>query len=41
MLMALAMAIGYEVSGAADGVELSPYHMTSMFHDLWRITDPK
>lgn len=29
------------IKGAVDGPELSPYHMTSMFHDLWRITDPK
>jgi cellobiose epimerase len=29
------------IKGAVDGPELSPYHMTSMFHDLWRISDPK
>ena len=29
------------IKGAVDGPELSPYHMTSMFYDLWRITDPK
>lgn len=29
------------LKGAVDGPELSPYHMTSMFHDLWRISDPK
>jgi mannose/cellobiose epimerase-like protein (N-acyl-D-glucosamine 2-epimerase family) len=29
------------IKGAVDGPELSPYHMTSMFHELWRITDPK
>jgi mannobiose 2-epimerase len=29
------------IKGAVDGPELSPYHMISMFHDLWRITDPK
>ena len=29
------------IKGAVDGPELSPYHMTSMFHDLWRITDPR
>lgn len=29
------------IKGAVDGPELSPYHQTSMFHDLWRITDPK
>jgi mannose/cellobiose epimerase-like protein (N-acyl-D-glucosamine 2-epimerase family) len=29
------------IKGAVDGPELSPYHMTSMFHDLWRITAPK
>lgn len=29
------------IKGAVDGPELSPYHMTSMFHDLWRIADPK
>jgi len=28
------------IKGAVDGPELSPYHQTSMFHDLWRITDP-
>jgi len=28
------------IKGAVDGPELSPYHMMSMFHDLWRITDP-
>jgi mannose/cellobiose epimerase-like protein (N-acyl-D-glucosamine 2-epimerase family) len=26
------------IKGAVDGPELSPYHQTSMFHDLWRIT---
>jgi len=29
------------IKGAVDGPELSPYHMTSMFNDIWRITDPK
>jgi mannose/cellobiose epimerase-like protein (N-acyl-D-glucosamine 2-epimerase family) len=29
------------IKGAVDGPELSPYHMTSMFYDLWRISDPK
>jgi mannose/cellobiose epimerase-like protein (N-acyl-D-glucosamine 2-epimerase family) len=29
------------IKGAVDGPELSPYHMISMFHDLWRISDPK
>ena len=29
------------IKGAVDGPELSTYHMTSMFYDLWRITDPK
>jgi cellobiose epimerase len=29
------------IKGAVDGPELSPYHMTSMFHDMWRITDPR
>lgn len=29
------------IKGAVDGPEFSPYHMISMFHDLWRITDPK
>jgi mannose/cellobiose epimerase-like protein (N-acyl-D-glucosamine 2-epimerase family) len=29
------------IKGAVDGPELSPYHMTSMFYDLWRITNPK
>jgi mannobiose 2-epimerase len=29
------------IKGAVDGPELSGYHMTSMFYDLWRITDPK
>jgi cellobiose epimerase len=29
------------LKGAVDGPELSPYHMTSMFYDLWRISDPK
>ena len=31
---------GY-IKGAVDGPELSPYHMTSLFYDLWRISDPK
>jgi mannobiose 2-epimerase len=29
------------IKGAVDGPELSGYHMTAMFYDLWRITDPK
>ncbi len=29
------------IKGAVDGPELSPYHQISMFHDLWRISDPK
>ena len=29
------------IKGAVDGPELSSYHMTSMFYDLWRISDPK
>jgi cellobiose epimerase len=29
------------IKGAVDGPELSPYHMTSMYYDLWRISDPK
>ena len=29
------------IKGAVDGPELSPYHMTSMFYDLWRISSPK
>jgi mannose/cellobiose epimerase-like protein (N-acyl-D-glucosamine 2-epimerase family) len=29
------------IKGAVDGPELSPYHMTAMFYDMWRITDPK
>jgi mannobiose 2-epimerase len=29
------------IKGAVDGPELSPYHMTSMFYDLWRVSDPK
>lgn len=29
------------IKGAVDGPELSPYHQTSMLHDMWRITDPK
>jgi cellobiose epimerase len=29
------------IKGAVDGPELSPYHMTSLFYDLWRISDPK
>jgi cellobiose epimerase len=29
------------IKGAVDGPELSPYHMTSMYHDMWRISDPK
>ncbi len=28
------------IKGAVDGPELSPYHQISMFHDLWRISDP-
>jgi len=28
------------IKGAVDGPELSPYHQTSMFHDLWRISAP-
>jgi cellobiose epimerase len=28
------------IKGAVDGPELSPYHMISMFHDLWRIAGP-
>lgn len=28
------------LKGAVDGPELSAYHQTSMFHDLWRITAP-
>ena len=29
------------IKGAVDGPELSSYHMTSMFYDLWRVSDPK
>jgi cellobiose epimerase len=29
------------IKGAVDGPELSPYHMTSMYQDMWRVTDPK
>ena len=29
------------IKGAVEGPELSPYHMTSMYYDLWRISDPK
>jgi mannobiose 2-epimerase len=27
--------------GSVDGPEWGAYHQMSMFHDLWRITDPK
>jgi mannose/cellobiose epimerase-like protein (N-acyl-D-glucosamine 2-epimerase family) len=27
--------------GSVDGPEWGAYHMMSMYHDLWRITDPK
>jgi len=29
------------LKGAVDGPEWGSYHQTSMYHDLWRITDPK
>jgi len=27
--------------GSVDGPEWGAYHMTSMFYELWRISDPK
>src|SRR3546814_3093917 len=34
-----ALPISY-LKGAVGGPELSAYHQTSMFHDLWRVSAP-